>query len=554
MEDPLSFLLFIAATALASPWTGEAPHTVTLAQPLTAIAVDRDGAWAVGPDGAVLYGADLEVARTLPLPGHAVLLTPQHVWVCGAAGVIQLDRDSGAQVTVTDRSCEAIAEGPTLWLDTEVVRLGSDLALSVLGPAPEGDGAARLASADGVVVASRVGSTSVTEWSDFGRSVFRAGGPISAVAVFGGGARWSRADVAVLEGASREGLPLPATATRLGAGAGGHLAVGLLPGGAAVVEPGIGVSPVEVAAVQTVAVALDNAECPALWVLGEHRLARVPGRCTEKVVEPSVPRVRVGPGEPNLSARVGRPLTVQLVEANDAVVTWEGRSALPGLEVSADGRLTVVPTARDVGRHRVTLRMAAPPSTFSTGALWIDVAAQPVVADPTSSSAGEADQVVASDAPPPEPEEPPGWGTATHHGYQLGFGVGLSNGGTSWQSVGRAVAVAPSPALGVYFKGGGTTSWVIGAETMPTLLFDRVGGTSVHMLGLTAGLSWGGEKFQIGPIASAGLRLTGAGARVVWLPVNQDGKEHGVELRVFAYIPSAPAGHVALLYTFRERR
>jgi hypothetical protein len=153
---------------------------------------------------------------------------------------------------------------------------------------------------------------------------------------------------------------------------------------------------------------------------------------------------------------------------------------------------------------------------------------------------------------------PAGDGPCGRLGLAVGGALTVSSTARSWDFVGldTPAEVGGSFALAVACESAGRSGgWHLGGEMAPLASYrmptvdggaDR---TVYHMGSLTVGAFVGGDRFRVGPIATAGVWALGAGLRTVFTTAEaDDGTHHGIELRALALYPSAPAGEVMALY------
>lgn len=144
--------------------------------------------------------------------------------------------------------------------------------------------------------------------------------------------------------------------------------------------------------------------------------------------------------------------------------------------------------------------------------------------------------------------------------------AGLAGGGSyapsGWDTVGRSPLLASaSPALALACERGRGSFRLYGGVDS-AVAFRYLAGASTdagsrgsHVLAASAGFLYGGDRFRIGPVATAGIAILGAGTRLVWLPFGRraDQIPHGFEIRALALGPAAgpvPSAEIMLMYGF----
>jgi hypothetical protein len=249
-----------------------------------------------------------------------------------------------------------------------------------------------------------------------------------------------------------------------------------------------------------------------------------------------------------LHARVGEPLVTQLRSERDPGVeaTYAVSNGPPGFAVQPDGRISWIPDGYVVGRWRVSVRIDRGLATTWTG-FELDVwPKEGTVTGPVT----EVREV------PPGAPRTEGHGIVARGGCFLGLGVAAGGGkarGSFWQSVGEPEvrgSVSPHGSVGCSF-GEMHTQWVVGLDSAPFLTWPELEFDGRYALAVWSGVQTGGERWKIGPFATAGAIVAGLGGRFQWFaPSGPARRAVGLEIKVTWLAPGvAFAGSGGVLWT-----
>lgn len=541
MRRALAVVLACAWSAVASAWTlGESRPIVGVPSSVAVIAVPG-GAAGTGPEGTwIARGGQVRVTER---GGAALAVGGGAVWVCAEDGLWRISLEGGFEQR-SDDACEAVGwaetpDGPGLLVAGERLAWwpNGEAARPMPGKAPF------LVVGDGERVAWVSDGEPTVSWrGPLGDASLAAGGPVQALALADGTLGW------VADGRLRDatgwsaplGEPVAALAG-FGPGRGGVQWVWRAGGAVSTLAPGGAVAPLDLSEEAPFAVAwLDSDRCPDLVLGGASPSFRL-GRCGPEPLPRAGAQqvVTVGRPEPIVSVSVGDTLQAQLAEPGGRPARWEARTSLAGFELAPEGALRFTPTASQVGRHRVSLRIDGSPEFLGAGALWVVVNPARVPPPP------EGGPTLAN--PEPKPSL-----IGRSCGAGVGLAGGLADGQDSWETLGRAAQTSASFAVAVHCTGGRDLRWFIGWDSAPLVRYVRPSGTSgMHLLGVTLGLGLGDERLHASLVGTVGVSLLGVGARVEWLPFGPPERASGFDLRVQALFPGAPAGEAMLLYTWR---
>lgn len=269
----------------------------------------------------------------------------------------------------------------------------------------------------------------------------------------------------------------------------------------------------------------------------------VKGSCEVPPPLPPLPQapetLALGGPWPLLHARVGEPLSLQVVDAQTGWSRFTSRGGPPGFAVRPDGRIDFVPSPDDVGRWRVSVR-----STLD-GVVghWIgfQLAVWP----------GEASDAEIAPAPP---QEIPGEGAAQPSFSVLVpkrclLGMGIAGGasrsrGDLWQRKERSDVrggLSPLASLACGF-GGSRLHLVAGLDSAPYFRYGDRPRDREHILAASGGVDLLFGTTSLGLLGSVGATSRGIGARLTWLGL-KDWKEDpmGIELRGLWLAPKVGA-------------
>lgn len=128
----------------------------------------------------------------------------------------------------------------------------------------------------------------------------------------------------------------------------------------------------------------------------------------------------------------------------------------------------------------------------------------------------------------------------------FGVAVAGANRQDTWRGIGYSpVGYSGSPYLAIACEGGKHAGLFVGGETAPfvTSRFPGAFNKASPWFGTATVGAWlGGEAVRIGPFASVGSLIAGAGGRLVFSPwTTASGARAGVEARAIVFAPSSPA-------------
>jgi hypothetical protein len=228
-------------------------------------------------------------------------------------------------------------------------------------------------------------------------------------------------------------------------------------------------------------------------------------------------------------------------------LTYESLSGPPGFVVEKDGLISYLPGEDAVGRWRVSVRIDQGGRPHRWSGFELDVWPR----EGTASG-----PVVESVEPVPASRV-----VAARHGILAGQGCFVALGaaagvgqahGTFWQNVGQPeVRGSVSPHGSLACSGGSpTTQWIAGLDSAPFLVWPQEEHDGRYALAAFLGAQVGGEKWKMGPLATAGAVVAGFGLRFQWLPPSTPGRRPlGFEARATWLAPGlAVAGSAGFLW------
>jgi hypothetical protein len=587
---------FAALVGVVYAWAPTPERVVASPVPVRALAlVEIDGSawWVVtGPKGTALLDGDGAVHGTLDRPASGVVARADEgvtaLFFCTTDGVIAYSVSAsgfGAPTPLTSGRCGAIAEDldsdpETLWVAGDGVwrvPIGDAVAAPV-----DASGAPRSAVAsrqfDGAwtqpllawrgdrVAVAEAGATEIIEVGPWGRSTFHTDGPIADLDYGSEGLAWIIGTPSTTSDATRRATPIAAqpgaleTAALAGPGRADRVVTHLTIPPMFGVIPRNGVESLYPAPATPAALLVDDVDldgCVDVVIGGETSLWIRTGQCEPELTQaapqrPNIPQpvpIILNHNQPALLTRVGEEYWGQLYFPDGRRRVWSVRGAPDGLMVLPDGLVRYTPRPDQVGRHELYVR-----ANSITQKLAVVVLPAVHGGAPTPPSAP-------APAPPPAREPPP---AARRCLVGLGFAAGGSYSVADWRQVGDGpLRLSASPAAMISCDSSlGPVRAFFGFDTAPTFSYSPIPNLSVpHLAAMTAGVSFGGKKLRIGPYGTIGLVVLGVGARVTWLPFERrtataDGRrarpEWGFELRATGFIPSTPAGEVALFAVWRN--
>ncbi len=264
---------------------------------------------------------------------------------------------------------------------------------------------------------------------------------------------------------------------------------------------------------------------PSAWTDGD--------RVTDRDL-PTPPDILVLDDNPTLVAFVGQPVEVHLQPRSGRVDQLHGQP--PGAHLEG-GALMYLPEAWDIGVWHVAARSGAGRWRSFVMEVWPrPQAGDPIPAPPTL-------HATASSSPPPPGADR--WFHIDDCLLGVGGAAGASrSGGLIWEDLGSPqVTASASPAVALICDGGGTIQWVLGVDAAPWFRYTDLPADRSHLIGATAGIQLGTERFRAGPYGSAGVTAINLGARAqgFW-----SGRT-GLELRAGWLAPRAGVEAMALV-------
>jgi hypothetical protein len=274
---------------------------------------------------------------------------------------------------------------------------------------------------------------------------------------------------------------------------------------------------------------------PAAWTQGE----RIP---VDKLPAPPE-RLELGAGRPTVTAFVGQPVRIHLQPPSGQIEQIDGGP--PGSRLES-GAYVVEPEAWDIGRWAVATR-GRPGEWYG---FELEVWPRPAVGDPIPTS----EPLPPPTAPPPPPRaDADRWFHIDRCVVGAGLAGGASrSGGLAWEDLGSpSVQPSASPAVAALCDGGGVLRWVLGLDAAPWFRYTDLPTDRSHLIGATAGLQVGTDRFGIGPYGSAGVTAVNLGLRGQGFV----SERVGVELRAGWLAPRAGMEAMALvLYRVTPKR
>ncbi len=216
-------------------------------------------------------------------------------------------------------------------------------------------------------------------------------------------------------------------------------------------------------------------------------------------------RLELGTDRHTVTAFVGQDVRIHLSPPTGRIQRIEGGP--PGSRLEAD-TFVMEPEAWDIGRWAVATR-GRPGEWYGFD---IEVWPRPHVGGPVPVATSAPVATTTSAAPIDAPHR---WFHIDHCAIGVGLAAGASRGGgLVWEDLGSpSVQASGSPAVAAMCDGGGTVRWVLGVDAAPWFRYTDLPSDRSHLVGATAGLQVGTDRFGIGPYGSAGVTAVNLGLR-----------------------------------------
>lgn len=310
---------------------------------------------------------------------------------------------------------------------------------------------------------------------------------------------------------------------------------------------------------------LDEDACEEVVLLStEGRLSVLSGACggpdepladaTEtSSADSERPRLMISGIRTNLSARVGTPLELQLIDPEGRAMAWNIAGGPPSMSVSSTGVLRYPVEVADVGRWQIRV------SRWIDG-FWVDTSGIELTVHPVTSLAVRSDGAASSfqDDLTRALDEDVGRlrRSLPFRGCSLGVGAALGGSRTrsSWVLLGQGFLASGSPAVSVGCDGGQARGawWTAGLDSAPFFAYVVNEQAVRHGLTTTIGGGWTDGRLSVGAYGTVGLTMLGVGPVARFLPFKRaDGSRHGPELRFTWLLSGDFTFESTLYYTFQ---
>jgi len=242
----------------------------------------------------------------------------------------------------------------------------------------------------------------------------------------------------------------------------------------------------------------DDSWPPAQWTRG-------PRTPAGKLPEPPDTLVLTADSHPTVQAFVGQSVRMHLSPPAGRIEKVDGGP--PGARLEG-GAFVLDTDGWDIGRWGVSVR-AEPGQWYS-----FDVEVWPRPAEGQPLPPPPAALAATTTALTGEPVEER-WYHIDRCAVGAGVAGGVSrSGGLVWEDLGSPeVQRSGSPAVAVVCTGGGVVSWVLGLDAAPWFRYTDLPADRSHLIGATAGLQVGTDRFGVGPYGSAGVTAVNVGLR-----------------------------------------